>query len=125
LDNILIEGIALVPMGEVEFILAINKPLLKKINKSEGQWIEVKLEEHVDFKIDMPQDLFSCLEVEIDLFKKFNLMPRSHQYYYFNWLNTAKTESTRTKRIIMILHSLENNLDFGAMIRNARNNGNA
>ena len=122
IDLVEIAGMATVPMGDGEFIIALKKELVKKLDKTEGQWVSVAIKEHIDFTIEMPDDLYTCLADDPEILAKFELMPRSHQHYYFNWLNTAKTIPTRTKRIIMIFHAMQNNLDFGAMLRNARNN---
>ncbi|MBY0244683.1 MAG: YdeI/OmpD-associated family protein [Sphingobacteriaceae bacterium] len=121
IDKVLISGLALLPMGEGDFILVLNLPLRKKINKTEGSFVKVNLAFDADFKIEMPEDLQSCLAAEAELLERFLKLNKGHQNYFINWLNTAKTENTRTKRIVMIVEAMENKFDFPQMIRSAQN----
>ena len=47
-------------------------------------------------------------------------MPGSHQKYYSKWIESAKTDQTRAKRIAMAVNALATGLDFGGMLRKAR-----
>lgn len=120
IDEVEISGIGLMPMGQGDFIMALNKPLRKLLRKEAGAKVVLNLEFDADFKIEMPDDLEICLAHEEELLKQFLRMPKSHQNYFINWLNTAKTEPTRTKRLVMIVNAMANRLDFGAMIRAGR-----
>lgn len=117
LDGIAINGLSLVPMGEGNFILALKASLRKSLRKEEGAVLQIQLEEDKDFKIEMPEDLELCLLEERHCMDNFLKQPKSHQNYYINWLNTAKTEPTRVKRLIQIVNAMDQQLDFGAMIR--------
>lgn len=120
IDQVEVSGMSLIPMGEGDFILALNKTLRKQLRKEAGAKVELNLIFDADFKIDMPDDLAVCLADEEALLAQFLAMPKSHQNYFINWLNTAKTEVTRTKRLVMIVNAMAKKLDFGAMIRGAR-----
>jgi len=120
IDDVEISGIGLMPMGHGDFIMALNKPLRRLLRKEAGAKAVLQLAFDADFKIDMPDDLEMCLADEEVLLKNFLAMPKSHQNYFINWLNTAKTETTRTKRLVMIVNAMANKLDFGAMIRVSR-----
>ncbi len=65
----------------------------------------------------MPPEMEICLEEEPHLIGNFLKMPKSHQNYYINWYNSAKTESTRIKRLTMMVQAMERQMDFGEMIR--------
>jgi len=117
IDQIAIQGLALTPMGEGCFILALKAPLRKKLKKEAGGMVQVLLEEDVDFKIDLPEDLEICLSEEAYWMERFLALAKSHQNYFINWINQAKTEATRTKRIALTLEAMEKQLDFGGMIR--------
>ncbi|MFC3559130.1 YdeI/OmpD-associated family protein [Pedobacter jamesrossensis] len=117
IDNVEINGMATVPMGEGDFIIALKRELRKKLKKEAGNSVKLYLEEDKDFKIDMPEDLEICLFQEEGLIEQFLSMPKSHQNYFINWLNTAKTEPTRTKRLVMIVNAMYKKQDFGLMIR--------
>nr|WP_068889578.1 YdeI/OmpD-associated family protein [Pedobacter panaciterrae] len=120
LDQIEIEGVSLVPMGEGSFIIALNAGIRKQLKKDLGGILELSLEEDTTFKIDMPEDLEVCLSDESHLLKNFLKQPKSHQNYYINWLNSAKTEATRTKRIVKIVLAMDKDWDFGTMMRDGK-----
>ena len=120
IDQVEINGIGLMPMGEGDFIMALNKELRKKLRKEAGDKVELYLSFDADFKIEMPDDLEICLADEEVLLKQFLSMPKSHQNYFINWLNTAKTEVTRTKRLVIIVNAMAKKYDFGQMVRAAR-----
>jgi hypothetical protein len=120
IDQVEISGIGLMPMGQGDFIMALNKELRKKLRKEAGTKVELNLSFDADFKIEMPDDLEICLADEEVLLKQFLSMPKSHQNYFINWLNTAKTEVTRTKRLVMIVNAMAKKYDFGQMVRAGR-----
>lgn len=120
LDQVPVEGLALVPMGEGDFIISLNATLRKKLKKEKGGILDVALEEDVAFKIEMPEDLELCLSDEPLLLKNFLKQPKSHQNWYINWLNSAKTEPTRTKRIVKIVSAMDKDWDFGTMMRDGK-----
>ena len=119
-DQVAINGLCMMPVKGDGFILPLKKSLRKLIKKEAGAKVTLQLEFDVDFKIEMPDDLEVCLADEEALLERFLGMPKSHQNYFINWLNTAKTEPTRTKRLVMIINAMANSLDFGAMIRAGR-----
>ncbi|WP_316815199.1 YdeI/OmpD-associated family protein [Pedobacter nyackensis] len=120
LDQVEIEGMSLVPMGEGNFIIALNGEIRKKLKKQLGGVLELQLEEDKAFKIEMPEDLELCLTDEPHLLRNFLKQPKSHQNWYINWLNTAKTEATRTKRIVKIVSAMDKDWDFGMMMRDGK-----
>lgn len=120
LDDVEIEGMSLVPMGEGNFILALNGAIRKKLKKQMGAVLTLQLEEDKTFKIEMPEDLELCLTDEPHLLKNFLKQPKSHQNWYINWLNSAKTEPTRTKRIVKIVSAMDKDWDFGTMMRDGK-----
>ncbi|MEJ7559094.1 MAG: YdeI/OmpD-associated family protein [Pedobacter sp.] len=117
LDNIEIEGVAIVPMGEGDFILALKASLRKQLKKECGAVINVRLVEDKDFEIKMPPELELCLSDEPELLQTFLKLPKSHQNWYINWLNSAKTEPTRIKRIVKIVSAMDRGQTFGEMMR--------
>lgn len=117
IDHLSIQGLALTPMGEGCFILALKAAFRKQLKKEEGSMVQVVLEEDVDFKIDLPEDLEICLSEDPIWLEHFLALAKSHRNYFINWINQAKTEPTRTKRIALTVEAMEKQLDFGAMIR--------
>lgn len=120
IDQLEVAGLATIPMGEGDFIIALKGELRKKLKKEAGASIELDLEEDKDFKIEMPEDLEICLSEEEHLIQNFLKQPKSHQNYFINWINQAKTEPTRTKRIVMTVKAMDKGQDFGAMMRESK-----
>lgn len=117
LDQVKVQGLAFTPMGEGNFILALKASLRKELKKEEGAMLKLALEEDKDFKIEMPDDLELCLMEERHCLDNFLKLSKSHQNYYINWLNTAKTEPTRTKRLTQIVIAMDKRMDFSEMMR--------
>jgi hypothetical protein len=116
LDDCQFSMVALLPMGGGDFIMALNGAMRKKIKKQKGATVHVKME--VDFnEIIPPEELTECLQDEPEAFEYFNSLSKGHQNYFTNWINSAKTDSTKTKRIAATLNALNKKWDFGQMMR--------
>ncbi len=114
-----VNGITLLPIGKGDFMLPFNAALRKLTGKKEGDKIEVMFEvDSSPRKLD--KDLLLCLEDDQSANAYFKSLSPSHQYYFSNWISSAKTENTKAKRIATALNALSRNMDFGAMLREAR-----
>lgn len=119
LDDFTIEKVALVPIGAGDFIMAINAAMRKGIGKRKGAIIAVQLE--VDkAQILPPTELLECLQDEPEALKHFNSLPQGHRNYFTKWIETAKTEPTKVKRIALVVKTMVRKMDFGAMLREDR-----
>ncbi len=116
LDNFYFEGIALLPMGGGNFIMPLNASHRKKIGKRKGAILNVKIELD-DKPIIFNKELLECLADEPEAFAFFNKLTPGHRKYFSNWIESAKTEATRTQRIAHTVSALERGQDFGAMVR--------
>ena len=116
-DQVAINGKSLMPIGGGDFILTLDAKLRKLLKKEAGDKVAISLEHDADFKIEMPEDLEICLAQEDGLLEHFLNYTKAHQNYFIVWLNTAKTEATRTKRLIMIVDAMAKKQDFGLMLR--------
>ena len=119
LDNYEIEKIALVPMGEGEFIMAINTAMRKGTGKRKGAIINVEIELDTS-PILPPAELLECLQDEPEALKHFNSLPQGHRNYFTKWIESAKTAPTKEKRITMVVKTMVRKMDFGAMLREDR-----
>jgi hypothetical protein len=119
LDEHLIEKTALIPMGKGDFILPINAAIRKATGKRVGAALQVQL--NIDeTPILPPMELLECLQDEPEALKYFNSLPQSHRNYFTKWIESAKTEPTKTKRIALVIKTLVRKMDFGAMLREER-----
>jgi hypothetical protein len=94
-DGLAVSGLAMIPMGEGNFIIALKADIRKAIRKNAGAMLHVKLELHDDFKVDFPADLQACFDFEPETLDFFNSLPGSHRNYFINWINDAKTAENR------------------------------
>jgi hypothetical protein len=116
LDNYKIAGVALIPMGGGSFIMAINARMRKGIGKRQGAMVKVQLEE--DKKpFQFNKDFMACLADEPPAMEFFNTLSGSHQRYFSKWIDDAKTEQTRTKRIAMAINALALRRGYPEMLR--------
>ncbi len=120
LDAFAINGIALLPMGDGNFIMALKAEIRKSIRKNAGAILQVKLEVDNDFKIVMPDDLQECFDFEPEANEFFNSLTKSHREYFIKWINDAKTGETRAKRIVNTVNAMLRKWDYGQMLRAMR-----
>jgi Bacteriocin-protection, YdeI or OmpD-Associated/Domain of unknown function (DUF1905) len=118
LDGLAVKALALIPMGEGHFILPLNTALRKRLRKSAGQTLQLSIsrDENPD-PVPMPEDFAACLEDEPAARKHFYKLPGSHQKYYIKWINGAKTETTRVKRIAQAVSGLLREMGYGEMLK--------
>ncbi len=111
-----IAAIALLPMGNGDFILTLNHELRKQLNIRSGDDIIVKLA--LDSSVyQLNELLVECLKddpIAMDFFYK---MPRSHQNYYSKWIEQAKTEKAISNRITKTIIGLHQKLSFADTIK--------
>ncbi len=119
LDNHAITGVNLIPMGGGAFILTINGAMRKALRKNAGASVEVCLAfDKTEYQV-LPE-LIECLKDEPNAFKFFSSLPRSHQNYFSKWIESAKTETTRAKRIAMTVETAARKWGYGEMMRAAK-----
>jgi hypothetical protein len=120
LDGLAVSGLALMPMGQGNFIMALKADIRKKLRKSAGALLQAKLEEDIDFKMDMPDDLREFFEFEPEALEYFNSLAGSHRLYFLKWINDAKTAETRSKRVVNTANAMLRKWDYMRMIREMR-----
>jgi len=119
LDDYAFGGISLIPMGDGNFILTLNATVRKGIRKSRGADVCVKMERDTK-PIVPPKELLECLADEPLAMERFKMLTKSHQNYFTNWINQAKTEPTKAKRIASSINALAKGLGFSEAVRALR-----
>ncbi len=116
LDTYAFSGIALLPMGEGNFIMALKADIRKVIKKRKGDTLKVQLA--VDEKpYELCAELVECLNDEPRAIQFFNTLPRGHQNYFSKWIESAKTVETKSKRIAQAVSALAKQMGYSEMIR--------
>lgn len=106
LDGFAVAGMALMPMGGGNFIMALKAEVRKGIRKNAGAMLQLKLEVDTDYKVEIPDELQECFDFEPDALNFFNSLPKSHRDYFVKWINSAKTVETRNKRIVNAVNAM-------------------
>ena len=116
LDNYSFKAVALLPMGDGNFIMPINATVRKSIGKHHGTLLHVQLEEDTA-PVLLNAELIECLRDEPDAINFFKSLPKSHQNYFSKWIESAKTEPTKAKRIAQTVTAMLRGQGFSQMIR--------
>ena len=116
LDALEISGIALIPMGEGDFIMALKADVRKKLKKIHGAPLQVEIE-HDKAEYQLDADFVECLEDDFNAKKYFYAQPKSHQNYFSKWIESAKTHETKAKRIAKAVSALSRKMNYAEMLR--------
>jgi hypothetical protein len=116
LDELPVEHLALIPMGEGDFILPLKADMRRKLRKQKGATLQLSIEAD-DRPVPLSDDFLTCLEDEPEALAFFQSLTGGHQRYYSKWIEEAKTEPTKIKRIAQAVKGLSMKLDFGAMTK--------
>ncbi|HET9433789.1 MAG TPA: YdeI/OmpD-associated family protein, partial [Chitinophagaceae bacterium] len=116
LDSFSIKGIALLPMGGGNFILTLNADLRRGIRKKKGAMLSVKLQVDPEgYKLN--EEFIACLKDDPTAKNFFDTLSGSHRNYFSKWIDSAKTEPTKIKRIAMAVNALSKKWGYPEMIR--------
>ena len=116
LDDYAIEKTAILPMGNGSFIMPLNANLRKGIKKQKDATLNVQLElDKEPLKHDA--EFVDCLKDEPKALETFQSLAKGHQNYFSKWIESAKTEPTKAKRIAMAVNALANCWGFPEMLR--------
>lgn len=116
IDQYTLSQVALVPMGEGDFILAVNTTMRKALRKEAGAKVTVTLALDAS-AVQLSADLLACLEDAPEAKAYFDKLPGSHQKYYTRWIESAKTPGTKAKRITQAIMGMTQKMDFGETLR--------
>jgi hypothetical protein len=116
IDELKIKSVALLPMGGGDFIMPVNATIRKAIKKNKGATVIIEMEED-KAAVKLSAALLACLEDDPDSKSYFSKLPGSHQNYYSKWIESAKTDATKTKRIATCINAFANKLTFSQMMQ--------
>jgi hypothetical protein len=119
LDEFAIQQIALFPMRNGDYMMALNASMRKGIGKRKGAKIKVSIE--LDKRpLAISSELMECLDDEPKALEFFNSLAPSHKSYFSKWIESAKTDETRAKRIAQSVNALAKQFGFGEMLRSLK-----
>ena len=116
MDQLPVSGIALLPMGDGDFIMALNATLRRQLGKGKGARVRLQLSvDHEEIK--PPPELIECLQDEPAALENFNNLPRSQRNYFIKWILSARSEPTIARRIAQTVTAMAAGTDFPTMLR--------
>ena len=116
LDELPVEHLALIPMGEGNFVLRLKADLRRKLRKQKGATLLLMLEAD-DRPLPLSEDFLTCLEDDPQALAHYQSLTGLHQRYFNKWIEEAKTDATKAKRIAQAIKGLSMKLDFGPMTK--------
>jgi hypothetical protein len=116
LDSHAFSGKSLLPIGSGNFILTIDASMRKAIGKKAGAMLKVQIEFDKS-EYELNPEFMVCLKEDSKALAFFKSLPRSHQNYFSKWIESAKTDETKAKRIAMALNAFLKKQGFPEMLR--------
>ncbi|MBE7172063.1 MAG: DUF1905 domain-containing protein [Williamsia sp.] len=116
LDDYAFSGVSLLPHGEGNFLMALNATIRKGIRKRKDATVRVRME--TDNQVwEIPGYITDCLDDEPAAKAHLQSLPKSHQRYFIKWVESAKTEPTKTKRLGQMITALAKGQGYPEMVR--------
>jgi hypothetical protein len=108
----LIEGVPyrgiLTRMGTEYHMLIVLKEIREQIGKTFGDEVTITVEPDTEPRmIDVPAELKKAFKAEREAKAFFEKLSYTHQREYVTWINEAKREETRQKRILKTIEMLK------------------
>ena len=116
IDQHEIRQVALVPMGDGDFILPVNGEMRRAIKKSKGAPVLLSLQ-HDPSDLLPDRDFIDCLAEDLRALANYEKLTQGHKNYFTKWIGTARTAPTKASRIAMALDALSRGLGFAEMLR--------
>jgi len=105
IDGFEIKQYTLMPLKNEGMFLPVRAEIRKKIGKTEGDYVHVKL--YLDDSIvEIPHELTVCLLEEPEAYKFFMSLSQSEQRLYIVWIFSAKRVETKSNRIVKSIERL-------------------
>jgi hypothetical protein len=111
IDGYEIKAYSLMPIKGGDLFLPVKAEIRKKIRKQEGDWVKVSLFEDTD-PLEIPKELELCLLDDPAAHQGFYALKESEQKLFVDWINSAKRDETKVKRITETLVKLSKGLKF-------------
>ena len=118
-DDVKFERLAVYPIGDGNFIIAINAELRKKLGKKEGAMVSLKIEVDSSEALQS-EELLEALSDDKITKKQFDLLKLSQRNYFHRHVYSAKGIDTKAGRIVDIINAMYKKQDFGEMIRSLK-----
>lgn len=116
LDEFEIERTSLLPVRGGRLMLPFNASMRRNTGKKAGDsvWVELEVDKR---RLPRSLELIACLKDEPAAQAFFKSLNQSHQNYFNNWVRSAKTAETKSRRITTALQALSQQKNYTMMVR--------
>ncbi len=91
---------SLMPVGDGKHYIVVNRQQREAIGAAPGDTIHVTMARDTEERrVDVPQELQALLDAQPEAGALWEKLSYSHQKEYVDWINEAKTQTTRQKRL--------------------------
>lgn len=111
IDDFEIKNFNLWSMKNGMLFMPVKLEIRKKIKKQAGDKVRIKLFAD-NLPIEIPEELIECLQNESGLYEKFLNYSDGEKKAFINWIYSAKTDETKTERIVKTLEKVEKGQKF-------------
>lgn len=110
IDSYQLKQYKLMPMGNGKLFLPVKAAVRKLIKKEAGDYVAITLYPDT-MVITITEELKACFTTEPKVvFQNFNQLKPEEQKNYIDWIDAAKTDTTKAKRIAAMMARLEKGL---------------
>lgn len=107
IDETIVYRGSLANMGMPCHLLGITKEIREKINKTFGDYIDVQIERDNEIReIVLPGDVADFLNDNPSAKENYNKLSYSHKKEYISWIEEAKKDETRLRRIVKFIDKM-------------------
>ena len=106
IDAYPIKQFKLWPTRSGNMFMPIKAEIRKKINKGEGDWVQITLY-YDDSPVVIPEEFLVCLLDVPQAYSVFQSMSETSQKHYVDWIYGSKSVETRVNRIAKSIEKLE------------------
>jgi hypothetical protein len=115
-DNVELKRHAIMPIGDGDFLLPLKKSIMLQIKKPIGEKVSVNIAaDNSDIVYD--EDFMACLDNEKTAKEVYFSFTDGHRNYFNNYIQQAKSDATKTKRIVKAIRCLEMGMNFPEMLK--------
>ena len=108
IDNKILYRGSLANMGYDCHVLGITHEVRRQINKTFGDIIDIKLEQDLEERVvSIPDDVQTQLNKSKRASEFFESLSFTHRKEYMRWIESAKKEETRKKRIVEFIDKMK------------------
>ena len=112
IDKFELKQYKLMPMGNGKLFLPVKAEIRKKIKKQEGDYVKVILYSDESL-LEIPSEIIACFKNESKrIYDTFLNFSEGEQKAYLDWIYNAKTDETKSNRILKMIIRLEKKLKF-------------